>query len=372
MRSVVHLLHAAGHDRRDVALDDFSDGQIRWVIEAGLGPVLFRHVAESPRARSAPSWPTIQGADLTARLMTAELQDAMDAILGACDGRTRPPTLLKGISAADELYPEPHLRSMRDIDFLVATDDLAPTESALRALGYRQESRLSHEFYATHHHTMPFRHPQTGVWVEVHRGLCPTWSPVAADAAFGAAQMAAEQRRSEFRGRPVQRLSAELQIVYLAAHWAHDFRLAGGLVAMLDTIHLLNNSRAIRWERVLSLLDGAVAANAVYLLLSYLDRHRLVELPPGVGGELAGRQRAFGRGSLRALHAMIDRYVTNGRPLGLLMSERSFPIVWHSLLRPEPGLRKLARIGWWLLPSRSWLTRAAPGPALPSSAPETS
>lgn len=372
MRSLTHLLHAAGRDRTDLSLDDFSERQIRWVIEVGLGPLFARHVVDSPAVWSGPMWPHIQGANLTARLMTDELLGSMDEILRACEGGARPPTLLKGISACTELYPEPHLRPMRDIDFLVATEDLAKTESALFGLGYRQESNRPRHYYETHHHTMPFRHPRTGVWVEVHRGLCAAGSEVGSDPAFSAERVSAERRISEFRGRPVYRLSAELQIVYLAAHWAYDFQPAGGLVAMLDVIHLLKRARSIRWEHVLSWLDGAIAANAVYLLLTYLDRHGLVELPAGLIGDIARRQRAFGRASLHLLHAIIDRYETNGRPLGPLMSERNCPIVWECLLRPEPELEKLVRIVWRLLPSRYRLMRAAPSRALPSSTPDAS
>ena len=259
---------------------------------------------------------------------------------------------------------------MSDIDFLVATRDLATVEAALFDLGYRQESTHPREFYETHHHTTPFRHPRTGVWVEVHRGLCARSSPVGSDAPFGAQRVLAEQSASEFRGHAVYRLSEELQIVYLAAHWAYDFRLAGGLVAMLDTIHLLKNARPIRWERLLELLEGTVAATAVYLVLAYLDRHELLDLPSGLIGEIAHRQRALGRPSLWLLHGIIDRYVTNGRDLGLLMSERNLPIIWESLLRPCPGFRKPLLAGWKLLPSRSWLMRSVPSPAPRSSAPD--
>ena len=52
MPSLVHFLHAASQDRKDLALEDFSERQIRWVIEAGLGPLLLRHVADGPRTPS--------------------------------------------------------------------------------------------------------------------------------------------------------------------------------------------------------------------------------------------------------------------------------------------------------------------------------
>jgi len=372
MNSLTLLLRSARQNRRDLALEDFSERQIHWAIESGLGPMLRRYVADTPTARDSAAWADLQGSDLAARIIAAEHLDAMAEIIRACEGRIQPPTLLKGISVGGQFYPEPHLRPMRDIDFLVEKDDLPTVESALRQLGYRQESTLSREFYETHHHTTPFRHPQTGVWVEVHRGLCPGWSPVATDPCFSLEHVSAERRSSEFRGYAVNRLSEELQVLYLASHWAYDFRMAGGLVAMLDTIYLLESTRSIRWERILGWLKGTAAATPVYLLLTYLDRHGLVELPSGLIGELFRRQRCFGRTSLGLLHTMIDRYVTNGREPGRIMSERNFAILWQSLLLSGPEFRKLPLIFWMLLPSRHWLMRTAPSPALPGPAPDTS
>src|SRR5262245_12058434 len=203
MPSLIRLLRAASRDRPELALADFSERQIQWVIECGLAPLLYRYLADAPVARASPAFPLVKGADLTARLIAADYLDTMDAILRACEGRTRPPTLLKGISVAGQLYPEPHLRPMRDIDVLVAPEAVPTVEAALRELGYRQESNRSREFYDTHHHTTPFRDPHTGVWVEVHRALCPAWSPVASDALFGLEHIRCEEKLSELRGRAV-------------------------------------------------------------------------------------------------------------------------------------------------------------------------
>jgi len=82
--------------------------------------------------------------------------------------------------------------------------------------------------------------------------------------------------------------------------------------------YLLRNARALRWERIFDWLDGSVAAAYVYLLLSYLDRHRLTDIAPGVLHEFFLRQRAFGRTNLAILHALLDRYVADGREFGLL------------------------------------------------------
>src|SRR5207253_6578076 len=107
--------------------------------------------------------------------------DALDGIVRGCPGTAPPLTLLKGVSVCEQYYPEPHLRPMVDIDVLVDPAALASVESLLLELGYRRRSQNPPEFYDAHHHTTPFRHPQTQAWVEVHRRLFPVASPLGSD-----------------------------------------------------------------------------------------------------------------------------------------------------------------------------------------------
>ena len=357
VQSLNLLLRAASQNRMDLIPESFDESQLQWVVESGLGPLLRRCVAGAPDVKTSRIWPVLVAADLTGHVKTAEKMDAMEEIARALGAR-RPPTLLKGISIAGQYYPEPHLRPMGDVDVLVEREDIPTVESALVQMGYCRRFLQSPEFYEAHHHTAPFFHPQRSVWVEVHRGLIPRRKLVGSDKVFSLDNVRAERRPAEFRGRPVYRLSDELQIVYLASHWAYGFKRVGGIVALLDMIYLLQNARSIRWERILEWLDGSVSATPVYLLLTYLQRHGLVELPLEVLGELRRRQRSFGGASLRIVHAMVERYVTNGRDYGVLVSERNFQVVWETLLLPRSPLRRLPALLWNLLPSRATLLRA--------------
>ena len=149
--------------------------------------------------------------------------------------------------------------------------------------------------------------------------------------------------------------------MYLASHWASDFSRIGGMVAMLDMIYLLKHAPSIRWNRILQWLDGGVVAASVYLLLTYLTRHGLIELPPAVLRDISTRQRSFGLVSLGIVHATLDRYVTNGQEFGLLMSERNFEILWDTLLMPRAPTRRLPLLFWNLLPSGVWFARCVAG-----------
>ena len=342
----------------DLVLGNCLPAQIRWALYSGLGPLLRRVTAGDPQARKSPLWPLIESADLTARVMASERLDAAHEIIRACEGRTEPLTLLKGISICEQFYPEPQLRPMSDIDLLVGTAAAAASvETQVLELGYRHASPYPPDFYETHHHLRPLVHSRTRVCVEIHQGLFPPSSRIATERAFSRANLAAELRPSSFRNCRVNRLSEELQVVYIASHWAFALSRVGGIVGMLDLVYLLAKARPLRWERILEWLDGSLATTYVYVLLSYLSRHRLIRLPPEVLQELFARQRSFGRANLRVLHTLLDRYVTEGHEFGMLVSARNFDVLWTNLARPSTPTHNVLRAAWNLRPSRAWFKR---------------
>jgi len=261
--------------------------------------------------------------------------DAMNEVIDACEGYVPPVTLLKGISICDQYYPKPHLRLMRDIDFLVEENAIPIVSKIISKLGYFQPSNSCGDFYATHHHEAPYFHPKKHLWLEVHRGLFPMRSRLGTDKVFSLENLRRQICPSLFAGRKVNRLSDELQIVYIACHWAATFDLISGMVAMLDVIYLLKNTKArIDWEKILSWSDGSVASAHVYLLLSYLHQYELVNIEPEVLRELSLRGRSFGRVNVKILYRLIDDYLVEGRSQGFFFSVRNLDIVWKTCLLP--------------------------------------
>ena len=347
---LISLLRAASESRRDLPLAAFDEAQIRWAVETGLGPLLFQTTKDDPEAAKSPLWPLLKGADLTVRTLTGDQLDAMSEIIDACEGRVPPLTLLKGISICDQHYPEPHLRLMRDMDFLVEDADLEAVEAILLKLGYRQQSEGPAEFYETHHHSMPFFHPQRGVWVEVHRGLFPPKSKLGDDKVFRLENLKTRCRHSEFYGRKVARLSNELQIVYIASHWAQNFQAIGGTIAMLDVIYLWKNTKdRLDWNEIFDWLSGSVASTYLYLLLSYLDKYRLIDISPEILNGLFVRQRSFGKINLNILHSLIDNYLANGKDFGKVLSLRNCFLLWETLVSPRSPLINLLLVPWKLI-----------------------
>jgi hypothetical protein len=350
---LVELLQAAAHGRQDMPPAVMQAAQVRWAIESGFGPLLWYTMHAAAGATASPLWPLVRGTDLAARLLTAEQFKAMGEILSACRGRMPPVTLLKGISIAAQYYPAPHLRLMRDIDVLVDESDLPTLESVLSALGYLQRSHLSSTFYATHHHSSPFVHPASGLWVEIHRGLFPFASCLGTDRLFRRETLDQQRQLSVFQDHEVFRLSPEWQLVYIAAHWAAEFPRVG-VVALLDVIYLLRQTAGtLNWARLLDWLEGSAAAAPLYLLLSYLDAYQVVELPPEVLRNLSLRQSVLGPLGLTLMHRLLDRYLMAGPPAGLVLNAYRLEILWQTLLAPGSPRGNLLRVPWhWLVASR--------------------
>ena len=256
--------------------------------------------------------------------------------------------------------PEPHLRPMRDVDVMVEPAAAREVERILIGLGYRPARPDGEREFRHHNHLVPYRHPTTGVVIEVHHALVPPQGPLASEPSFAAASVRAHLRPAEFRGRSVRRLSDELQVSYIAAHWAGSLNVVGGggaLVVMMDMPALV---RSVDWKGVVDLLSGPSSASATLLVLSYLEMRGLVDPEPWVLPAIWRRQRVFGRLNLAFLRMLIDRHLVDGRPYGrVLLTPRNFDLIWMGLLNARPAPVNLLSLPWALLPLR-WRAAATP------------
>jgi hypothetical protein len=336
------LLQAASEGRRDLRLAAFDEAQVCWAVERGLGPLLLYSTACDAAATRAPSWPLLRATHLTAQILGGEQLEAMAEIIDACVGHTPLLTLLKGISICDQYYPQPQLRPMRDLDFLVEEAYRPAVESILFKLGYRQQSQRPPEVFERHHHSMPFYHPQRGVWVEVHRGLVSGHRGMAADNVFSLEHVTQQRRLSEFRGRQVYRLSDEFQIIYISAHWGSSATIVDGMIAMLDTLYLLGNAQErLRWDLILHWLSGSTSALYLYSMLTYLQSYHLIDIAPEIPQTLLADQNPVMRFNLKILQRIVDYYVVAGKNFDPYCTSDDFNDIWRMLLAPGSPLHNL-------------------------------
>jgi hypothetical protein len=119
-------------------------GAIEWLVRGGLGPLLHRLRPADGFTGAPGAEALLHGADLTSRVLTADLTAAVDEIVTALRCSGTEPILLKGMSFASRYYDEPHLRIMGDVDILVPHDAIDRSVEAVRRLGFETVEGAGH------------------------------------------------------------------------------------------------------------------------------------------------------------------------------------------------------------------------------------
>lgn len=336
-------------ENSDVTLLD--PASIYWAIRAGLGPWTYHvykdRLTEIPDivARDA-----LRSADLTAKLLIADSFAALEEILAAADDMASEIILLKGISTCQYLYPEPHLRTMGDIDLLIPTRFQKRLETLLFDLGYRQQSIQPAEFYKTHHHSMPFFHPLKHQWVEVHTALLSNRN-VVSDHVFSSAHVESQLIPMQFQGYKANRLSYEQEMVYIAAHWGFERKcFVGGVIPILDMMNMIQKyGNEINWDGLLPLLKNSQTAIYLNLMLRFLQKTSLIYLPEELMTRIASTQKYPLIINEAILHNLIKNYSLRGKLPGRIASEANLGLLWNSLLRARPAWLNLISALWSIL-----------------------
>jgi hypothetical protein len=215
--------------------------------------------------------------------------------------------------------------------------------AVLAKLGFRPE--MSNDRYEGHHHARPMTHPRSGVCVEVHHRLFRPDGPLGAEPLFDPDGLRAHQVEAVFRGRPVRRLTPEMQLLHVAAHWSASAKLLegpGGLLPLLDVSYLLS-AQPMRWPVIVEALRGTRGLPGVYALLAYGTRRGVLAVPEDVLAALRAGQRAFGRVSEALLFRLLDRGAGQGRRAAPVLGRTGARALWKALFLPGPPWRNLAR-----------------------------
>lgn len=291
-----------------------DDRQLDWVLRAGLGPLL-RWTASDSEHVPAEWAQSLLAADLTARVRHANLIATAITVLDVCRDLRVEATLLKGISVGDRLYPAAHMRPMGDVDILVPAGDEHKVAEGLLACGFE---RIPYPDTPGQHHGAPLRHARLGTLVELHTGLFPASAPVHGTAIFLPAHLHANRHFSSYHGRNAGHLTAEIQLVYIAASWFNDMTTfsfhPSFLASLFDAVLLLKlQGSTLDWDDMLRLVDNPMVKASLYALLTYVTRFGTRPTPAFVLRRLADNRGFVGPVQRRLIHAALDRYLLGAR-----------------------------------------------------------
>jgi hypothetical protein len=309
------------------SLGKVGDRQVQWALDAGLGPLLYS-ATRGGYERVPAAWrDVLLSADLTARVTHGNLTETTNEVIDVCRDTQVPVTLLKGISISDQYYPAPHLRPMGDVDVLIPEDAYDLVETELLRRGY-----IRHPDYTLRdgaEHGIPLFDACHHVWVEIHTALFDRSRP---GGVFSPAHISACSFPSTFCDRPVNRLTDELQLLYLAASWVQDLSHydvkshPSCLPPLFDAVYLLRDGRhALDHESLLGWRDDDMPIASLYVMLSYLSRRGIDLCTTQTLSLLGSSQNVVGASQCRFIYATWDYYLLGGRP-------------WHLPLPPPvPG-----------------------------------
>jgi hypothetical protein len=315
----------------------------------GAGALLYRHLSTGWNRGHVPD-EVIQTLQKAYRLQAARnmaIHGRLRKILKAMNGGDIPVILLKGASLATQLYRDPALRPMSDIDLLCRTGDLPGARDLLIGLGYGQHPPYLYQS-TVHERVMApgdCRHPpafaRSGtVTVEVHSHL------------FGAGRgqdffsQAMWQKSTEHvtDGVRYRALCPEHQLLHLCAHLAEHMD-GKGVVTLywLCDIHemIRKHGGALDWKALLDGAENLGLTDPVRSVLLLVKRHWQSPVPipldAPVMRDLFTALQAGRTGSHRYYrYARLVKEIDNWRDRFLFLWGFMFPSRAHMESRYKP------------------------------------
>jgi Uncharacterised nucleotidyltransferase len=186
--------------------------------------------------------------------------------------------VLKGAHLGQLVYESFALRTMCDVDVLVACDDLARAVAVLTELGLAPQYYDVEEVdYARHHHLRPMARPD-GVRVEIHWSIAQPSSPFDIDLQG----LWHRAQRATIAGVETRVLSPEDLILHLCLHasFSHQFRV--GLRAFWDIREVVrHHGEALDWQVVVRRAQQWGIGRYVYLTLRLVRELLEADIPAG-------------------------------------------------------------------------------------------
>ena len=346
MKPLPLLLKTINSNKRDLKLTSLNNESINFALDCGLGPYL--NYCSSDEF----DHPSLLSSELTAKIITNTQLQALKSIIDIASPEVDQIILLKGIAICQNYYPQPHYRIMGDIDLLVSEKDQHTLERVLFDLGYQQKSNQDPEFYQAHHHSMPFYNSKNGVWIEVHTHIVSKSSIAQHDKLFSIQNIMNNLVPMDGNAYPenIKCLSAEFQLVYACVHWAEDLHMYKGAVQLIDMVLLINNhNKGLDWKKITSWVDNTASASYLYLLLSYLNKRQVLDIPSSVIHSINLKKSNMGYINRSLLYLIIDSFIPEKAHQNPFMNNNTLGVIWTRLLKPSTSLINIMILPWNIL-----------------------
>ncbi len=240
------------------------------------------------------------------------LYAALAEVVGRLRGAGVEAVGLKDVQLAVEIYPEPALRPMGDIDLLILEEDYDVVARELARLGYLPRPSADVPYTRKYAFAQHFRRPSDDVWIDVQWNVMQREWDVCGEGSFtydgaGMWRDAVPMQRAGFELRVP---ALEDMLFHLCLHLeGHGY---AELVLFCDIAELLRRQGGeLDWDRVLEIARGYGAESAVYYVLLLTEQLLGAAIPADVMRSLEPTFFHGGLleplfGNLTSLHLALD------------------------------------------------------------------
>lgn len=256
-------------------------------IALGLAPALHKRTADldlppTAKAKLAVTYSATQQRNAAIAGQLAEL-------LAACAADALEVIVLKGGYLAFQVYPDPALRGMSDLDLLFHPEDLPRGEAMLRSLGYEGKHKSADTGPGIVKHTSTYKR-QTGAetsstpnpylstagdrHVDPHSSLEESWFGLRVDVTPGVWQ---RSKPITLVGQPAQALAPEDLLLHLSVHLIFHLLMGKPSLVQLYDLAVVCDRLSLDWP---SLLARSQERAATPFLLAALHLAREIFAAP--------------------------------------------------------------------------------------------
>lgn len=289
----------------------------------------------------------LRAASQQAARFNLALVKELKTILAALNNAAIPVIVLKGAYLAQAVYPQLHLRQMRDIDLLVPQERVLEAYAIIEDLGYGSlYGTITLGPLEEGHHLTPLRKAPGLPLVELHWTLCN------ADEAgnFNLAELWQRARPITLAGEPALALALapEDLILHLCHHAAYHHQFDMGLRGLIDITRVVERfGTQLNWGALQRTAEAWGWQRGVYLTLALTQALFDLSLPAPIAQaiqavvpnpDFVGQTQA-----LLLQPKQANRYLTgvlSYQTLGLTLAQR----VVRTLGRTFPSPQRMAEI----------------------------
>lgn len=310
---------------------------IELCLRNGLGPILADIYLKYDDLTTTELKKRLLSIELTAKYYAAAHNSALQELLDKLNTCSIRIILLKGINHSKLYYPQPHLRLMGDIDILINKESCSIVTEILYTLGYIQKSEMPDEFYNTHQHLKPFYHPEKDIWIEVHTQLFSLKNNFGQRRLFQLNYIFDNQIPVSSERGNLYSLTPELNLVYIITHWVREFRISNSLVQLVDIAILIKNYN-IDWQVVITSIQSLDAATEIKLVICFLQKHNIIELPTKVLKEITGMSDSAGIIGHAVLNTILLAFIKDNYFITRFVGVSNCGYIWQAYLQDRRSI----------------------------------